>query len=505
MKKFITLFAATLLAVGANAQTEETLQVKFDSKGWSETTGCIQVVEKLSENVQLNLKGQYQAFQIVNSENAFSPSGYKGLKVQYQLDETNTSKINVHVNVGKKSDGTGNDWDGMYQPLQKGQEEISFDFSSEVLALEKIKSITIQQADNGFANVLIKKIYLIKDDDGSEEQLAPFATAGDGLPSCDIWESAVLKFRCQYANVQIVDKNGNSLTYDPTSNTKQIYTIELAETPTLALKLLPNKDEKDQWGGYIPISYNFNVENSTQVFTFDNTNINASMIELRLSNFTNGSGTVTVNSVKRGIIYPTSSAVANDGSSSYWGTYSNNLANVELSGDGVEVYNVTLDAGENKLVFTKRADKKVAKGEGVIVKSNSPSFNVSVISEASAAAENLLKATPTTRQIIEGGDKTLYYLAFESKDSKKNLGFYWNAEDGTSLNAVPGKAYLAIPSSIPMSLRRSIVIDDSETTVIESVKAERGQQEAIYNIAGQRVNKLSKGVNIVGNNKIIIK
>ena len=502
MKKLITLFAATLLAVGANAQTEETLQVKFDNTGWDETTGCVRVIGEINENVQLYLAGQYQAFNIVDDNNAFSPSGYKGLKVQYELDPTNTSPINIHVNVGKKSDGTGNDWDGMYQPLVKDQTEISFDFSDDVKALEKIKRIVVQQAETGFANVLINKIYLIKDD-GSEVQLAPFAATGDGLPK--LFESAVLNYRCQYSNVQIVDSEGKPLTYDPTSNTKQIYTIEFAETPTLALKLLPNKDEKDQWGGYIPISYNFDVTNSPQVFTFDNTNITASMIELRLSNFTEGSGTVTLNSVKRGIIYPTSSAVANEGSTNYWGTYSNNLAAVELSGEGVEVYNVTLGADENKLVFTKRADNKVAKGEGVIVKSNSASFNVAVISDASTAAENLLKATPTTRQIIEGGDNTLYYLAFESKDSKKNLGFYWNAENGTSLKAVPGKAYLAIPSSKQLSLRRSIVIDDSETTVIESVKAERGQQEAIYNIAGQRVNKLSKGVNIVGNNKIIIK
>ena len=181
------------------------------------------------------------------------------------------------------------------------------------------------------------------------------------------------------------------------------------------------------------------------------------------------------------------------------------MAAVDLSGDGVEVYNVTLDGSENNLVFTKRAYNQVAKGEGVIVKSNSASFNVAVVSDASAAAENLLKATPTTAQKIEDGVNTLYYLAFDSKDSKKNLGFYWNAKDGTSLNAVPGKAYLAIPSGKSMSLRRSIVIDDSETTVIESVKADRGQQDAIYNIAGQRVNKLSKGVNIVGNNKLIIK
>ena len=312
MKKLITLFAATLLAVGANAQTEETLQVKFDSKGWNETSGCIQVVEKLSENVQLNLKGKYQAFQIVNSENAFSPSGYKGLKVQYQLDETNTSNINVHVNVGKKSDGTGNDWDGMYQLLQKGQEEISFDFSSDVLALEKIKSITIQQADNGFANVLIKKIYLIKDD-GSEEQLAPFATAGDGLASGDIWESAVLKFRGLYANVQIVDKNGNSLTYDPTSNTKQIITIEYAEKPSIDLRLLPNMEEKDQWGNHKPYTYGIYANSGKKVeLTIDNTvdegKISGPVVEMRLS--ANGDNDtfpaeVKINKITRKIINPT--------------------------------------------------------------------------------------------------------------------------------------------------------------------------------------------------------
>ena len=279
MKKLITLFAAVLMAVGANAQTEETLQVKFDNKGWNETSGCIQVVEKISENVQLNLKGQYQAFQIVNSENAFSPSGYKGLKVQYKLGETNTSPINVHVNVG-----TPNAWDGMYQPLTQGQEEISFDFSSEVLALEKIKSITIQQADNGFANVLIKKIFLIKED-GSEEQLAPFATEGDGLDIPDICESAVLKYRCQYSNVQIVDKDGNSLTYDPTSNTKQIFTIEYAEKPSITLLFLPNMEEKDQWGNHKPYTYAINASSDKKVeITIDNTidEISGPVVEMRL-------------------------------------------------------------------------------------------------------------------------------------------------------------------------------------------------------------------------------
>lgn len=493
------LTAAMFAVGGVNAQTEETLQVKFDNTGWSETTGCVRVIGEINENVQLYLAGQYQAFNIVDDNNAFSPSGYKGLKVQYELDPTNTSPINIHINVGKKSDGTGNDWDGMYQPLVKDQTEISFDFSVDVKALEKIKRIVVQQAEAGFANVLIKKIYLIKDD-GSEVQLAPFAATGDGLPK--LFESAVLNYRCQYSNVQIVDSEGNPLTYDPTSNTKQIYTIEFAEIPTLSLKLMPNKDEKDQWGGYVPISYNFDVTNSPQVFTFDKLNITAPMIELRLSNFTDGTGNVTVKSVKRGIIYPTSTATPNSKNTACWGTYSNNLANVVLSGEGVEVYNVTIV--DSKLKFTQRANNKVAKGEGVIVKCNGGSFNVAVINdEVPIATGNLLMATPTTVQKITSTEGKLYYL---TKDDNHKLGFYWGAADGTSLpNAQPGKAYLAIPNTYHLSKTRSIDIDDPETTDIEGVKAERVQHDAIYNLAGQRVGKLSKGINIVGNKKVLVK
>lgn len=290
MKKIFTFIAAALMAVSANAQTEETLQVKFDNKGWDENSGCIRVVEKLGENVQLKLTGQYQSFQIVNSENAFSPAGYKGMKVQYELDEANTSFINLHINVGKKEDGTGNDWDGMYQRLESDKTEISFDFSAEVLALEKIKLITLQQAEEGFANVLVKKIYLIKED-GTEEQLAPFAMAGDGLAGGDIWESAVLKYRGLYANVQLVDKDGNSLTYDPTSNTKQIITIEYAEKPSINLVLLPNKEEKDQWGSYTPYTYalNANYDKKVEVTidsTVDDGKITGPVVEMRL--FANG-------------------------------------------------------------------------------------------------------------------------------------------------------------------------------------------------------------------------
>ena len=218
----------------------------------------------------------------------------------------------------------------------------------------------------------------------------------------------------------------------------------------------------------------------------------------------NQTAQVTVLSATECVTDPTSTAVANEGSSDYWGTYSNNLTAVKLS-DDVEVYNVTLSDEKNMLTFTKRANNKVAKGEGVIVKSKSESFGVEVIDEDLTKAEsNLLKATPTTEQVIDGGSDILYKLTYK-KDAKTGLGFYWGSKDGKTMKAIPGKAYLAIPSYETMSLRKSIVIGDSETTSIIGPKAERVNQGAIHNLAGQRVNRLTKGVNIIGNKKVLVK
>ena len=214
---------------------------------------------------------------------------------------------------------------------------------------------------------------------------------------------------------------------------------------------------------------------------------------------------VTVNSATQYITYPTSTAVANAGSSNYWGTYSNNLTAVKLS-DDVEVYNVTLNNTNDNLIFTKRANNKVAKGEGVLVKSTSKSFGVEVIDEELTKAEdNLLKATPTTDQVINADGNKLYKLAFASKENNTGLGFYWHSANGESIAAIPGKAYLAIPSSATLSLSKSIVIGDSETTSINGVNTERVNHGVIHNLAGQRVNRLTKGINIIGNKKVLVK
>ena len=93
----------------------------------------------------------------------------------------------------------------------------------------------------------------------------------------------------------------------------------------------------------------------------------------------------------------------------------------------------------------------------------------------------------------------------EKNDEKSKVSAENTSEDGKSMKAIPGKAYLAIPSDEPVSLSKSIVIGDSETTSIIGAKAERVNQGDIYNLAGQRVNRLTKGVNILGNKKVLVK
>lgn len=466
MKKLFTLLIAAAFVVGAHAQEEIQLPL---GGGWN--NGFALDADVYSYTV----KGQWGAAEFACNVLAADYPHYV-----LEFEEPLPANFQINYLWKESAEATGDAKPEYRRAVGDGNKKI-FD-----LYFDKnhpyITGVAVQHTDEVEASLKIKKLTL-KAANGEDIMVAPTFTNWAGTDNTVAYKGTVF-YNGQWQQLLLQNVEGKS---------NLTIRVELAENAENVQMCVDYKDGTSEW----PQFYGDKVATFT---TKDGGVINTIGLQRTVAD----AGSVKVNSATQCIIYPTSTAVANDGSSSYWGTYSNNLAAVELSGEGVEVYNVTLN--DDKLIFSKRDNNKVAKGEGVIVKSSSATINVAVINdELSIDGNNLLKATPTTAQKIEGGDNILYYLAFESKDSKKNLGFYWNVNNGTSLNAVPGKAYLAIPSSKSMSLRRSIVIDDSETTVIESVKAERGQQEAIYNIAGQRVNKLSKGVNIVGNNKIIIK
>ena len=212
-----------------------------------------------------------------------------------------------------------------------------------------------------------------------------------------------------------------------------------------------------------------------------------------------------------------------NGHYTYWATFSNLKNDVTLSVSSdrkLYVYNATVSGG--KMTLTQRNDYLVAKEEGVLLKTNGEYVNAKAnktneLAKASSY-ENHLVATPAeaTTVTAETGCK-LYRLTYNKAEKKEGLGFYLGVDDGKSLKATPGKAYLKVseneakaPSSA--ALTRSFVFGGgSETTGIDGITImgtdvqHHGTIEGIFDLQGRKIVNPTKGIYIKNNKKVIIK
>ena len=211
-----------------------------------------------------------------------------------------------------------------------------------------------------------------------------------------------------------------------------------------------------------------------------------------------------------------------NGNDTYWATFSNPTNDVTLSVPSdrtLNVYNATVSGG--KMTLIERSDYQVAKEEGVLLKTDGEYVNAKAnkTNELTAASsdENHLVATPAEAQTItaETGCK-LYRLTYNNATTKERLGFYLS-NNGTSLKATPGKAYLQVseneakdPSSA--ALARSFVFGGgNETTGIEGITImgtdvqRHGTIEGIFDLQGRKISNPTKGIYIKNNKKVIIK
>ena len=211
-----------------------------------------------------------------------------------------------------------------------------------------------------------------------------------------------------------------------------------------------------------------------------------------------------------------------NGNDTYWATFSNPTNDVTLSVPSdrtLNVYNATVSGG--KMTLTQRSDYQVAKEEGVLLKTDGEYVNAKAnetneLAKASSD-ENHLVATPAEAKTVtaETGCK-LYRLTYNKATAKERLGFYLS-NDGISLKATPGKAYLQVneneakdPSSA--SLARSFVFGGgNETTGIEGITImgtdvqRHGTLEGIFDLQGRKISNPTKGIYIKNNKKVIIK
>ena len=212
-----------------------------------------------------------------------------------------------------------------------------------------------------------------------------------------------------------------------------------------------------------------------------------------------------------------------NGNNTYWATFSNQTNDVTLSVPSdrtLNVYNATVSGG--KMTLTQRSDYQVAKEEGVLLKTNGEYVNAKAneTNELTTASsdENHLVATPAVAKTVtaDAGCK-LYRLTYNKAEKKEGLGFYLGVDDGKSLKATPGKAYLKVseneakdPSSA--ALARSFVFGGgNETTGIEGITImgtdvqRHGTIEGIFDLQGRKISNPTKGIYIKNNKKVVIK
>lgn len=162
--------------------------------------------------------------------------------------------------------------------------------------------------------------------------------------------------------------------------------------------------------------------------------------------------------------------------------------------DGVTAYYAKRNDGET-IRMAPLADV-IPANTGVIMEGTG-TVSFPITTGAEALENNLLKPVVAAKAVTAENGNSVFILA---TPAGKETGFY---PLSTTNNIIGGhKSYLEIPAPANPAARLSIVWDDTETGIFET---EAGEQNAeIYDLTGRRLDKATKGINIIGG-KLVIK
>lgn len=163
-------------------------------------------------------------------------------------------------------------------------------------------------------------------------------------------------------------------------------------------------------------------------------------------------------------------------------------ANVSLA-EGVEAYGV--DQINESSMHLLPIETAVPNNEPVVIKAAQGVYALPIVESADAVSGNKLLASDGT---VQGGDN-IFVLANKSQ----GVGFYPTA---STIQIPAGKAYLNTGAS---SVKGFLAFDFGGADGVNEMTNDELEMTNIFNLAGQRLQKLQKGVNIVGGKKVVVK
>ena len=164
--------------------------------------------------------------------------------------------------------------------------------------------------------------------------------------------------------------------------------------------------------------------------------------------------------------------------------------------EGVEAYIATstgYDQIKEEEYVSLTKVTSVAKGTPVVLK-NEGEYTLTPVADPESAEGNLLKASDGTVE----GNGTIYVLA---KPADKKVGFY-AVQKGTTV--AEGKAYLEVAKP---GVKGFVFAFADQADGINEVNGQwsTANGQSIFNLAGQRIQKMQKGINIVNGKKVVLK
>ena len=163
---------------------------------------------------------------------------------------------------------------------------------------------------------------------------------------------------------------------------------------------------------------------------------------------------------------------------------------VDFTDSKVEAFAVTKSERDGYVHLTPASE--VPAGEAVLVKADKGAYVLNAAASAPATLEGNLLVAAETDVIADGSQ---YILA---KEENKEAGFY-KATIGSTIAA--GKGYLQLNG---FNVKTFYFEGDGETSINEELRVKNEESAAaIYNLAGQHISKMQKGVNIVSGKKIM--
>lgn len=195
-------------------------------------------------------------------------------------------------------------------------------------------------------------------------------------------------------------------------------------------------------------------------------------------------------------------------STSKWATYYTDLDfTMPENATGYIVVPSGSDANAVSLEKTYNAGDAVPANTPILINGEAGEYTYYVTTTtATADSRNMLRGQLEAGTITpeENGEYLYYKLSYNSYGNA--LGFYWGAENGGVFSLTgSNRAYLVVESTGSNAKAVKVNWPGDETTGISDIRTDKANDEAIYNIAGQRVTKATKGIYIKNGKKFIAK